>query len=328
MKLFNQAKDPPTVVEPVTEINEKPVNKKTSLFGNKYKTLGDDIPSMTPITNPKVNVFIDYQSVNKETGLTDVLNLRGIKQVYHGDDKDTILFDNFNFNIEDIPDQGQFVSLLGRSGCGKSTILRYISGLQKPTEGKIYMYGKEMTEKNHIPMVFQAYSSFHWKSVIENVALPLLLKGINKTEAFDKAEEIIGLVGLSGQENKWAKAPLLSGGQLQRVAIARSIIANPKILLLDEPFSGLDIRNRTSLQNILLELFYSPKLDVTFILVTHDIREAVYLSNRLYIMKDNPGDIYKEYKIDFGDKRTRETKYLPEFVNLTREIEDVYNELN
>jgi len=122
---------------------------------------------------------------------------------------------------------------------------------------------------------------------------------------------------------------LLSGGQLQRVAIARSIIANPKILLLDEPFSGLDIINRTSLQNILLDLFYNPKVDVTFILVTHDIREAVYLSNRLYIMKSNPGTIHKEFKIDFGSgRRNRDTKYLPEYVHLTKQSEDVFNELN
>jgi NitT/TauT family transport system ATP-binding protein len=300
-------------VETPTQVIEQPVIKK-SMFGNKKV----EEPVITPTT---------YLS-HPESGLVDVLNLRGIRQVYKGADKDTILFDNFDFNIEDIPGEGQFVSLLGKSGCGKSTILRYISGLQKPTDGHIYMYGKELTDNDYIPMVFQAYSSFHWKSVIENVALPLLIHGVHKDEAFARAEKIIKLVGLQGQENKWAKAPLLSGGQLQRVAIARSIVANPKILLLDEPFSGLDIINRTSLQNILLDLFYNPEVDVTFVLVTHDIREAVYLSNRLYIMKANPGEIYKEFKIDFGQqRRTRDTKYLPEFVNLTREIEDVYNNL-
>ena len=312
MKLFNQTKNKLTDVKAVDQVIEQPVAKK-SLFGNK---------NPEPIVTPTPTLF-----ARPDTGLIDVLNLKGIKQVYSGNPP-TTLFEDFNFNIEDIPGEGQFVSLLGKSGCGKSTILRYISGLQKPTDGKIYMYGKELTKTDYIPMVFQQYSSFHWKSVIENVALPLILKGVNKTEAFDKAEETIKLVGLSGQEKKWAKHPLLSGGQLQRVAIARSIIANPKILLLDEPFSGLDIINRTSLQNILLDLFYSPKVDVTFILVTHDIREAVYLLNRLYIMKANPGEIHKEFKIDFGSgRRNRDTKYTPEFVNCTREIEDVYNNL-
>jgi len=320
MKLFNNKNTTATnnLAVPDQTLPSEFNGKTTSpsgMFGNKEES---------PSSIIRNDVFTP---VNPTTGLIDVLTLRGIKQIYKGD-KTTTLFDNFNFTIEDNPDGGQFISLLGKSGCGKSTILRYISRLQKPTEGKILMYGKEMTDEDHIPMVFQAYSSFHWMSVIENVALPLILKGVNKTEAFNKAEETIKLVGLSGQENKWAKHPLLSGGQLQRVAIARSIISNPKILLLDEPFSGLDIRNRTALQNILLELFYSPTIDVTFILVTHDIREAVYLSNRLYIMKSDPGEIYKEYKIDFGGRRTRDTKYLPEFVNLTKEIEDVYNELN
>lgn len=328
MKLFNSVKDT-TVVEPQASIFgnktkvevQEDVNKvlKKSIFGNKK--------TEEPVSDPIIRND-EYTHVNSVTGLVDVLNLKGIRQVYTGGEKDTILFDNFDFTIEDIVGEGQFVSLLGKSGCGKSTILRYISGLQKPTDGHIYMYGKELTENDYIPMVFQAYSSFHWKSVIENVALPLLVHGVHKDEAFARAEKIIKLVGLQGQENKWAKAPLLSGGQLQRVAIARSIVANPKILLLDEPFSGLDIINRTSLQNILLDLFYNPEVDVTFVLVTHDIREAVYLSNRLYIMKANPGEIYKEFKIDFGQqRRTRDTKYTSEFVNLTREVEDVYNNL-
>lgn len=261
--------------------------------------------------------------------VSNVISLRNINQVYKSGDKSTTIFEDFNFDIEDIPNEGQFISLLGKSGCGKSTILRYIAGLQQPTKGDVYLYGKKMTEKDHIPMVFQQYSSFHWKSVIENVALPLLLKGVNKTEAFDKAEEIIKLVGLSGQENKWAKYPLLSGGQLQRVAIARSLIANPQILLLDEPFSALDIKNRNELQNVLLELFYSDKIDVTFILVTHDIREAVYLSNRLYIMKSNPGEIHKEFKISFGKKRrTHETKYSSDYINITREVEETFNSIS
>jgi len=262
-------------------------------------------------------------------GTLDVISLKNIRQVYHTAKGDSVLFDNLNFTIEDLTGEGQFISLLGKSGCGKSTLLRYIAGLQNPTAGEIFLYGKKKTDKDHVPMVFQQYSSFHWKSVIENVALPLLLKDVNKTEAFNKAEEMIKLVGLAGHENKWAKHPLLSGGQLQRVAIARSLIANPQILLLDEPFSALDIKNRTELQNVLLELFYSDKIDVTFILVTHDIREAVYLSNRLYIMKNNPGEIYKEFKISFGkERRNRDTRYLPSYINLTREIEETFNTLN
>jgi NitT/TauT family transport system ATP-binding protein len=317
MKLFNRTNnDNKAVIDPLPEVKPTEPVRKSSLFNN-------DKTYVLPINkvDPAATIFNENPPA--------VISLTGIRQVYHSDGKDTVLFDNINFEVEDFPGQGQFISILGKSGCGKSTILRYIAGLQNPTEGDIYIYGKKKTEEDHIPMVFQQYSSFHWKSVIENVALPLLLKGENKTVAFNKAEEIIKLVGLAGQENKWAKHPLLSGGQLQRVAIARSLIANPQILLLDEPFSALDIKNRTELQNVLLELFYSDKVDVTFILVTHDIREAVYLSNRLFIMKNNPADFYKWFNIDFGpQRRTRDTKYQSDYIAMTKQVEDVFNELN
>jgi len=257
----------------------------------------------------------------------DVINLKNIRQVYKTDKSENILFDNLDFNIKDIAGEGQFTSLLGKSGCGKSTILRYIAGLQKPTSGEIIIYGKEKTDEDRIPMIFQQYSSFPWMSVIENVALPLIIKHVNKTEAYDKAEELIKVVGLTGQENKWARYPLLSGGQLQRVAIARSLVANPKILLLDEPFSALDIKNRNELQNVLLTLFKNPTIDVTFILVTHDIREAVYLSNRLFIMKSNPGEIFKEYKIDLGHNRDQSIKYSQKYIDYVQTVEQDFNTL-
>jgi NitT/TauT family transport system ATP-binding protein len=318
MKLFNRTNDNnKAIIDPLPEVKPTEPVRRNSLFNND-KTY---TPPIGEVVDPAATIFNENPPA--------VISLIGIRQVYHSDGKDTVLFDNINFEVEDFPGQGQFISILGKSGCGKSTILRYIAGLQNPTEGEIYIYGKKKTEEDHIPMVFQQYSSFHWKSVIENVALPLLLKGENKTVAFNKAEEMIKLVGLAGQENKWAKHPLLSGGQLQRVAIARSLIANPQILLLDEPFSALDIKNRTELQNVLLELFYSDKIDVTFILVTHDIREAVYLSNRLFIMKNNPADFYRWFNIDFGhQRRTRDTKYQSDYIAMTKQVEDVFNELN
>lgn len=272
------------------------------------------------------STITSYSSRNFEN--VDVLNLKNINQVYTSGKQTTTLFKDFNLSIKDIVNQGQITSLIGASGCGKSTLLRYIAGLQTPTSGEVLLYGKPKTDKDIIPMVFQQYSSFHWKTVIENVALPLLIKGINKTEAFDKAEEFIKVVGLVGHEKKWAKYPLLSGGQLQRVAIARSLVANPKILLLDEPFSALDIKNRNELQNVLMNLFYSDKIDVTFILVTHDIREAVYLSNHLVMLKAKPyADIHKVYEIDLGSKRTQETKYEKIYIDYVKEIDSEFNKL-
>ena len=278
--------------------------------------MGDTIKNI--ITSPEIPNNTIYEDL-------DVINMKGIRQVYKTNKSENVLFDNFNFDIKDIKGEGQFISLLGKSGCGKSTILRYIAGLQEPTGGEISLYGKKMTENDRVPMIFQQYSSLPWMSVIENVALPLIVNKVNKTEAFDKAEELIKIVGLSGHENKWARYPLLSGGQLQRVAIARSLVANPKILLLDEPFSALDIKNRNELQNVLLTLFKNDKIDITFILVTHDIREAVYLSNRLFIMKTNPGAIAKEFNINLGSNRDQPLKYTPEYNQYVQEVEQAFN---
>lgn len=272
-------------------------------------------PSFTPSFTPSL-----YEDV-------DVIDLKNIRQVYKTHKSENVLFDNFNFTIKDIKGEGQFVSLIGKSGCGKSTILRYIAGLQSPTSGDILLYGKHKTEADRIPMIFQQYSSFPWMSVMENVSLPLIINGVNKTEAYDRAEELIKIVGLYGHENKWARYPLLSGGQLQRVAIARSLVANPKILLLDEPFSALDIKNRNELQNVLLSLFSNDKIDITFILVTHDIREAVYLSNRLYIMKTNPGAIATEFNIKLGTNRDQSIKYTSEYIHYVQEVEQTFNSI-
>ena len=302
--------------EPVSKKSESKEENKEGYF-NAIKTGSEGLTSQ-PF------VFNDNDNKNEPV---DVLNLRNIRQVYKTKDTENVLFENLNFDVKDLKGEGQFTSILGKSGCGKSTILRYIAGLQQPTSGDIYIYGKKKTEDFRVPMIFQQYSSFPWMSVIENVALPLIVKNVNKTEAFDKAEEMIKVVDLVGHEQKWAKYPLLSGGQLQRVAIARSLITNSQILLLDEPFSALDIKNKAELQNVLLNIFYNDKIDVTFIFVTHDIREAVYLSNRLCIMKTNPAEIYKEYAIDLGEKRTQQTKFTSRYNEYVKEIDNDFNTL-
>jgi len=178
----------------------------------------------------------------------------------------------------------QFVAILGMSGCGKSTLLRFIAGLQKPTEGTVMIKGMEVDENMRASMVFQQYSSLPWMTVLDNVALALRYKGIGKKERNEKAREMLDLVGLSGHENKYAQYPTLSGGQLQRVAIARSLLANPEILLMDEPFGALDIKTRLKMQDLLSDIWR--KFNSTIIFVTHDISEAVYLAESIYILKD------------------------------------------
>lgn len=248
----------------------------------------------------------------------NIIELKNISQSYDGGE--TFIIQDFNLLIEDKPNQGQFVVILGASGCGKSTVLRYIAGLQKPTSGEVLIHEKPITPQNRASMVFQQYSSLPWLTVLDNVALALQYKGVAEKERKDRAMEMIKLVGLEGHENKFAEYPTLSGGQLQRVAIARSIIANPEVILMDEPFGALDINTRLQMQDLLAEIWL--KFHPTVIFVTHDISEAVYLGDDIYIMKAPPSLILHHIHVDLPFHRTHDTKRDPHFVELVREVED------
>jgi len=253
-----------------------------------------------------------------DSDLPNILELRNIGQSYDGGEN--WIIKNLDFIIENKPAQGEFACVLGMSGSGKSTILRYIAGLQKPTEGTVLVNGLPVEESERVAMVFQQYSSLPWMTVLDNVALALKYKGIGKKERNEQAMEIIQKVGLDGHQHKFAQYPTLSGGQLQRVAIARSIIANPKILLMDEPFGALDINTRLQMQDLLAELWQD--FHPTVIFVTHDISEAVYLGDDIYILKSAPSHFVEHIKIDLPFNRRRETKREPRFVELVHEVED------
>lgn len=252
--------------------------------------------------------------------LTDVINLVNISQVYSEHNPPNVVFKDFNLDIKDIKDRGQFITIMGKSGCGKSTLLRYISGLQEPTSGDVYIYGKKRTSKDRIPMVFQQYTSFEWKTVLQNVALPLILKGVDKQEANAKALEMIKVVGLAGHEDKWAKYPILSGGQLQRVAIARNLVVNPQILLMDEPFGALDTVTRKQIQLFLRSIFEKAKLDPTVVFVTHSESEAVFLSSDIYILDSGPATIRHKMKIDLPEIRDDSVRYSTEFTDYVNKL--------
>ena len=224
----------------------------------------------------------------------NIIELKDIGQSYDGGQN--WIIKGLNMLIEDKPDQGQFIVLLGMSGSGKSTLLRYIAGLQEPTEGQVLIKGKAVTDKQRVSMVFQQYSSLPWMTVLDNVALALDYQGIGKKERYARAMEMIEMVGLSGHEKKYAQYPALSGGQLQRVAIARSIIANPEIILMDEPFGALDIKTRIQMQDLLVDLWH--RFNSTILFVTHDINEAVYLADDIFIMKSPPSNIIEHIDID------------------------------
>jgi NitT/TauT family transport system ATP-binding protein len=252
------------------------------------------------------------------TARANIIELKDIGQSYDGGQ--SWIIKGLNMLIEDKPDQGQFIVLLGMSGSGKSTLLRYIAGLQEPTEGKVLIKGKPVTDKQRVSMVFQQYSSLPWMTVLDNVALALDYQGITKKDRYARAMEMIEMVGLTGHEKKYAQYPALSGGQLQRVAIARSIIANPEIILMDEPFGALDIKTRIQMQDLLVDLWH--RFSSTILFVTHDISEAVYLADDIFIMKSPPSNIVEHIDIDLPLRRDNSTKRDKHFTELVHHVED------
>ena len=252
-------------------------------------------------------------------GEKNIIELKNISQSYDGG-KNWIIKD-LDLLIEDKPEQGQFVVLLGASGSGKSTLLRYIAGLQTPTLGTVKVNGVPVSDKTRVSMVFQEYSSLPWMTVLDNVGLALEYQGVSKQERYARSMEMIEIVGLAGHEKKYAQYPALSGGQLQRVAIARSLIANPDIILMDEPFGALDIRTRIQMQDMLIELWH--KFQSTIIFVTHDISEAVYLGDDIYMMKSPPSSIVEHVKVDLPLRRDHSTKRDKHYTELVQSVEDL-----
>lgn len=261
----------------------------------------------------------------ENTTLPDIVELKNINQVYYDPKtkKEHVVIKDLNLLIEDKPGQGQFVCILGKSGCGKSHILKYLAGLQKPTSGEILIHGKPRAKDPKISMVFQKYSSYPWLSVINNIEFGLMLKGLPQKERRAQAMKMVEIVGLTGHEQKYPAE--LSGGQQQRVAIARSLLCGSEILLLDEPFGALDTKTRLSMQDFLADLWRKAVIDMTVILVTHDIPEAVYLADEVWIMGANPGHISERVHIDIPIYRAKEMKRTKQFQDYVYYLEDKLN---
>ncbi|GHV57051.1 hypothetical protein FACS1894182_04940 [Bacteroidia bacterium] len=286
-----------------------------------------DTPNVPEVEQPQTRSSFHSGIDNAyEVENIDVVNLENINLAFDTKGgKKLVLFDHFNLAIRDFKSDKQFVSLMGQSGCGKSTILNLIAGLSKPDSGAVKIYGNPIGQNDSIPMIFQHYSSFPWMTVLDNVALPLKLKGIPQEERYDKSMELLKIVGLNGHEKKWTNK--LSGGQKQRVAIARALNCGSKILLLDEATSGLDIKMKKELQDTLVNVCHNtPNIDYTYINVGHNIEENIYLSNRIYILTANPCRIYKTIDIVF-DRRTPEIRKTPQFHRYVDEIDSIMNEI-
>jgi NitT/TauT family transport system ATP-binding protein len=199
---------------------------------------------------------------------------------------------DLSFVVEDSPDRGEFISMIGPSGCGKSTVLNLIAGFLKATEGEVLVGGKPVNGPGRDRgMIFQQYSSFPHLTVIRNVMFGLEINkhdiGMDYPARLKRAQELIEQVGLKGHEQKYPHQ--LSGGQQQRVAIARTLATEPRILLMDEPFSALDEPTRLEMQELLVDLWH--RIHPTVFCVTHSVTEAVYLSERLWILTHAPGQI-------------------------------------
>ena len=239
---------------------------------------------------------------------------------------DELLAQN-HFAVEDINlqvKQGEFIAIVGPSGCGKSTFMKLTTGLKRPSKGQIFVDGQPVTGPLKISgMAFQAPSLLPWRTTLDNVLLPLEIVEPfrsqfkqRKAEFAERARKLLSTVGLGGYEDKFPWQ--LSGGMQQRASICRALIHEPKMLLLDEPFGALDAFTREELWCILRDLWTEQKFNV--ILVTHDLRESVFLADTVYVMSKSPGRFVVKKEIDLPRPRDLEVTYTPEFTHIVQEL--------
>ena len=238
------------------------------------------------------------------------IEIKNINKSFDGRGKNLSVLENINLNIND----GELVCLLGPSGCGKTTLLRLIAGLDHPTSGEIVANG-EVVEKpsGDRAVIFQQYSLFPWLTVLQNVTFGLEMSGGSKDENIKAAERYLESVGLLDFKDSYPHE--LSGGMKQRVAIIRSLLNHSPILLMDEPFSALDMQNRHKLQEQLIGVW--KRFENTIVFVTHDVDEAVYLADKIVLLDKNPGKIAEVIPVDLERPRKRDSM---EFLKIQESI--------
>jgi NitT/TauT family transport system ATP-binding protein len=231
-----------------------------------------------------------------------LVQVQGVRRTYHkGGANDLLVLDGVSLELR----RNEIVSLLGRSGSGKSTLLRIIAGLMPPSAGTVTIDGERVDgPARQVAMVFQSFALFPWLTVLENVELGLEAQGVAPHERKTRALAAIDLIGLDGFESAYPKE--LSGGMRQRVGLARALVVHPKVLLMDEPFSALDVLTAETLRTDLLDLWCEGRMPISSILlVTHNIEEAVLMSDRILVFSSNPGRIAAEIKVDLPQPRHR-----------------------
>ena len=252
------------------------------------------------------------------------VQLQEVTLTYGREDKQVHALTETNLKIG----QGDFVALVGPSGCGKSTILKLVTGLLKASSGYVFVAGREVgAEPMRVGMAFQNPTLLPWLSIRDNVMLPLKIvppfrqeyRSKRKTEFRDRVETLLAQVGLAGFGDKYPWQ--LSGGMMQRASLCRSLIHDPQLLMLDEPFGALDQFTREELWAIMQDLWLSRK--PTVLLVTHDLKEAGYLANRICVMRARPGRIIDDTTVPFARPRTIEVTYTPDFVTMTQRMREL-----
>jgi NitT/TauT family transport system ATP-binding protein len=247
-------------------------------------------------------------------GRGPLLEVAGLRHLYRVPDvPDRLILDDVSFALRN----SEIVALLGRSGCGKSTLLRIIAGLMPPTAGSVTIDGRPVTgPAGDVAMVFQSFALFPWLTVLENVEVGLEAQGIAPEMRHKRALAAIDLIGLDGFEIAYPKE--LSGGMRQRVGLARALVVHPKLLLMDEPFSALDVLTAETLRTDLIDLWIEGRMPIgSILMVTHNIEEAVLMCDRILVFSSNPGRIMAEIKVDLPPPRSRVD---PKFRQLVDEI--------
>jgi NitT/TauT family transport system ATP-binding protein len=270
----------------------------------------------TVVKDVGMGQVLDHVRQPAEIRAPHVVEFTDVSKTYnYGQPNQFTAIRSVNFVVADLPNKGEFVCILGPSGCGKSTILKLIAGLEPqhpPTTGDVLVLGKPVAGPGaDRGMVFQDYTSFDNRTVLDNIAFGLECRGVARRDRYELARYWIEQAGLNVESDQYKYPHELSGGMRQRVAIARTLILRPRIILMDEPFGALDPQTRMNMQDLLMGLWREVQATVFF--VTHSIEEAVFLGDRVYIMSTGPGRIEKELEIEPADRPALEMARLPRF---------------
>jgi len=288
-------------------------------------------PAAPPAAGPVgIGTVLEHVRRPDQVRLPHVVEFRNVTKTYNaGEPNAFTAIKDVTFVVQDLVGKGEFVCILGPSGCGKSTILRLIAGLepQHPaTTGNVLIQGQPVRGPGaDRGMVFQDYTSFDHRTVLDNVAFGLECLGVSRRRRYELSRYWIDRVGLNVVKDQYKYPHELSGGMRQRVAIARTLILQPRIILMDEPFGALDPQTRFNMQDLLVLLWR--EVEATVFFITHSIEEAVYLGDRVYVMSNSPGTILREMEVPPPDRPSRVMQREPAFQETVFYLRDLIGQL-